>query len=159
MSYFDKYTTSLYGRRFGLQQMSSNLTGSGRSGEAPDFIVGAEDVRKVVSTAPTTSKNMPAYGVQNVPGTSAASSAVYTLDPPIPGVMVCLNFNSSANSPVYVKTANGETIISSQGTTMSVVKSTNAIAAGIVCLMGVSTSQFSAMAGYSTATIAFSTTT
>jgi len=150
---------SLFGRRFGIQQMSSNVSGSGRTGEIPDFLIGPESLRVVVSTAATTSKNLAAYGVQNIIGTSAASSSVYTLDPPIPGVAVFLNFNTSANMPSYVKTANGETIVSSQGTTMSVIKSTGSGAAGLLMLMGVTTATWAALGGISTGTFAFSTTT
>lgn len=158
MSYGNNIITSLFGRRLGLQPMSSAASGSGRTGETPDFLIGAEAVRMGVNAA-TTARNLPAYGVSNIAGTSALSSSVYTLDPPIPGVPVYLNFNSSANAPAYVKTANGETIVSSQGTTFSVIKSTNGAANGVLGLIGISTSVWGALSGISSATFALSTTT
>lgn len=158
MSYGINIITSIFGRRLGLQPMSSAQSGSGRSGETPDFLVGPESLRMGITTG-TTARNLPAYGVSNVGGTSASSSAVYTLDPPIPGVPVYLNFNSSGNGPSYVKTANGELITSSQGTTFSVIKSTNGAANGVLGLIGVSTSVYAALSGLSTATFSLSTTT
>lgn len=158
MSYGSNIITSLFGRRLGLQPLSSAASGSGRAGEVPDMLVGPESLRMGVN-AGSTARNLPAYGVSNLSGTSAASSSVYTLDPPIPGVEVYLNFNSSANSPTYVKTANGETIISSQGTTFSVIKSTNGAANGVLHLIGITTAVWSAVCGVSTATFALSTTT
>lgn len=158
MAHADKYTTSIFGRRLGLQTMSTNVTGSGRSGSNPDFVVGAEDVRKAV-TSGTTSTNLPAYGINRVNGTSAASSAVYTLDPPIPGVSCVLSFENTSQGPIYVKTANGETIVSTQGTTFSVVKSTNNTV-GAIHLIGVTTAVWQlANVGLSTASFALSTTT
>jgi len=154
----NRLVTTIFGRRLGLTPLSSAQSGSGRNGEIPDLLVGPEALQNGIN-AGTTSRNLPAYGVNNISGTSAASSSVYTLDPPIPGVPVFLNFTSSANSPYYVKTANGETIVSSQGTTFSVIKSTNGAANGILGLMGITTSIWAAISGVSTATFALSTTT
>lgn len=154
----NRLVTTIFGRRLGLTPLSSAQSGSGRAGEVPDLLVGPEVLQNGIN-AGSTARNLPAYGVSNISGTSAASSSVYTLDPPIPGVMAWLNFNSSANAPAYVKTANGETIVSSQGTTMSVIKSTNGAANGLLGLMGITTSVWSALAGLSSATFAFSTTT
>lgn len=155
MAYYDKYDTSLYGRRMGLQQGSSNVTGSGRTGERPDFIVGVEDIRKRVSTAETTSKNLRAFGLSML--TSSVSSGVYTLDPPIPGVGKRIT-NQTTGATWYVKTANGETFLSSQGTTFSVLKSTQNVA-GTLELFGVTTAIWAVNAGLSTATFVLSTTT
>ena len=155
MAFYDKYDTSLYGRRFGMQQGSSSVTGSGRTGERPDFLVGAEDIRKRVSTAETTSSNLPAYGISML--TSAASSGVYTLDPPIPGVQKWIT-NQTTGATWYVKTANGETFQSSQGTTFSVLKSTQNVA-GSLHLVGLTTAIWGVQTGLSTATFVLSTTT
>lgn len=155
MAYYDKYDTSLYGRRLGLQSGSSNVFGSGRTGERPDFLVGAEDIRKRVSTAETTSLNLPAYGISML--TSAVSSGVYTLDPPVPGVQKWIA-NQTTGATWYVKTANGETFQSSQGTTFSVLKSTQNVA-GTLQLVGLTTSIWGVQTGLSTATFALSTTT
>lgn len=156
MAWASNIITSLFGRRFGLQLMTTPQTG----GRLPaDFLVGAEQVRMGVTTAESTGTNALAYGVSFFPGTSASSSAVYTLDPPIPGVMKVLNFNSTSQGPIYVKTANGETFNSTQGTTFSIVKSTgNQV--GSILLMGLTTATWGLFApGLSTATFALSTTT
>lgn len=159
MSWANLITTTLFGRRLGLQAMTSSVTGTGVAGRAPDFLTGAEQVRMGVTTAETTSVNAPAYGVSFFPGTSAASSAVYTLDPPIPGVQKFLNFNSTSQGPIYVKTANGETFNSTQGTTFSIIKSTNN-QVGVLHLIGLTTATWGlSAAGLSTATFALSTTT
>lgn len=152
----NRITTSIFGRRFGLQVMSSGITGSGRG--PSEFLVGPDGMRSAVTTAESTGSNIPAYGFSFVPGTSAASSAVYTLDPPIPGVMKVLNFNNTSQGPIYVKTANGETFNSTQGTTFSVLKSTgNQV--GTVLLFGLTTGTWGMAPGLSTATFALSTTT
>lgn len=157
MAYGDKYDTSIFGRRLGLQRGSTNVTGSGRSGRTPDFLVGPEDIRKDV-TSGSTGTNLPAFGFNRVSGTSAASSAVYTLDPPIPGVACVLHFDNTSQGPIYVKSANGETFVSTQGTTFSVLKSTNN-QVGSVMLFGITTAVWGMAPGLSTATFALSTTT
>lgn len=158
MGYFTNgFFTSIFGRRFGLLSMTSPQTGSARGTRS--YLVGdAEDVRRTVA-ADTTGTNLAPDGVSRVNGTSAASSAVYTLDPPIPGVTKYLSFESTSQGPIYVKTANGETFISTQGTTFSVIKSTNNTV-GMVGLLGVTTAVWQMLnTGLSTGTFALSTTT
>lgn len=156
MAFQNFITTSLFGRRLGLQTHTTPQSG-GRV--AFESLVGAETVRQSVTTAESTGTNLTAFGVSFVPGTSAASSAVYTLDPPVPGVMKVLNFNNTSQGPIYVKTANGETFNSTQGTTFSVIKSTNN-QVGALLLMGLTTGTWGLFAaGLSTATFALSTST
>lgn len=158
MSWANFITTTLFGRRLGLQTMSTSQSGSAVVGRSADLLVGAEQVKMGVTTAESTATAAPAYGVSFFPGTSAASSAVYSLDPPIPGVMKYLVFNSTSQGPIYVKTANGETIVSTQGTTFSIVKSTgNQV--GVLPLVGLTTAIWGTIPGLSTATFALSTTT
>lgn len=156
MAFPNFITTSLFGRRLGLQNHTTAQSG----GRVPfDSLVGAEAVRSGVSTAESTGTNMAPYGVSFVPGTSAGSSAVYTLDPPVPGIFKVLNFNSTSQGPIYVKTANGETFNSTQGTTFSVIKSTNN-QVGALMLVGLTTATWGLFAaGLSTATFALSTST
>ena len=150
MAFGNNITTSLFGRRFGLQAMSSAQTG----GSADEFLVGPDALRSGVTTAETTATNLEAHGIS---GVGAASSGVYTLSPPIPGMTKQLAFTSTANT-AYVKTANGETFLSSQGTTFSVIKSTQLVA-GVLNLVGITTGVWGVQAGLSTATFALSTTT
>lgn len=119
MAYGNKIGTSIHGRRLGLQRMTSAETGGSR-GNA-EFLVGPDALRMEVTTAETTSTNLKPHGVHVLPGTSAGSSAVYTLDPPIPGVRVVIA-GSTDNGPVYAKTANSETILSTLGSTHTTVK-------------------------------------
>jgi len=127
---------SLYGRRVGLLPMTSAATGTGKTGlGAVDFLVGPEDFRRGVTTAETTGVNVPAWGVSFIGGTSAGSSSVYVLDPPIPGVSKTLVFNTTANG-VYVKTLNSETFLTTQGSSFTVIKST---AGGVIHMFGATT--------------------
>ncbi len=127
---------SLFGRQFGLNLMSTQITG----GRLPTgFLAGhdAEQVRMGVTTNETTGTNLLAYGVSFVNGTSAASSSVYVLDPPIPGVRKTIVF-SSANTPQYVKTLNGETFRTSADSTIAtVIEST--LTGAVVDLIGLTT--------------------
>lgn len=134
MAYEGFITKSLYGRQCALQQMSTSATGSGRAGLNPTFIIGSEDIRKASTTNDTTGVNLVAYGQSYLQGTSASSSSVYVLDPPIPGVHKVLAFNVT-NQPMYVKTANGEVFLTSAGSTFTVLKG----AAGVIDLIGITT--------------------
>lgn len=119
MAYNSNITTSLRGRRFGLQIMSTNQTGSARGPH--EYLVGPEALRLGVSTAPTTSTNLRPHGISILPGTSAGSSSVYTLDPPIPGVDKTI-MGTTANGPFIIKTANSETIHTTAGTSFTTVE-------------------------------------
>lgn len=133
MPYGPQILTSIYGRRLGLQNFSTGQSG----GRLPaEFLVGPEDIRRGVTTAETTAANVTAYGVSYLPGTSAASSAVYTLDPPIPGVRKTV-IGSSNNGPVYLKTANSEIIETTVGTTFTTIKVSSV--GGTFELVGVTT--------------------
>ena len=133
MAFANKILTSLHGRRFGLQRMTTAETG-GRA--AAEFLVGPEALRKGVSTAETTATNLQAFGFSHVKGTSADSSSVFVLDPPIPGVIKTLFFPSTGNTACYVKTANAETIQTTLGSSQTTIKST---IGGVCQLIGVTT--------------------
>jgi hypothetical protein len=134
--------------------MSTTVTG-GSNGDA-EFLVGAEDIRKVATTSASTGTNIDPYGIQYVPSTSAGSSAVYTLDPPIPGVSVTLY--GSTDGPVYVKTANSETIIG--GTLGSSATTVKGSSLGFAfTLTGLTTAKWAATFGGSTGMFTLSTST
>ena len=134
MAYNAKITTSKHGRRLGLQAMSSAEYGGSYGRQ--EFLVGPESLRETVSTADTTSTNVRAFGITALSGTSVASTPVYTLDPPIPGVEKVVHFLST-NSALYLKTANGEYIYgSSLGSSATCIISSGG---GSVKLVGVST--------------------
>lgn len=145
--YGNKITTSIHGRRLGLQTMSTGETGGSRG--PVEFLVGPEDIRKGVTTGESTGTNLPAWGVSSVFGTSVASTPVYTLDPPIPGVLKTIRF-ASTDSDIYVKMASGVTIAgTSLGTTIcTVIKSSGG---GNMQLMGLTTALYGALEQSSTA--------
>ena len=133
MAFRNKILTSLHGRRFGLQRMTTAETGGADDAE---FLVGPEALRMGVTTAETTAANLQAFGVSQVRGSSADSSSVFTLDPPIPGVTKTLHFPSTGNTACYVKTANSETIQTTLGSSQTTIKST---IGGVCQLIGITT--------------------
>lgn len=136
MSYEGKIVTSVHGRRLGLQNMSTVESGGSRG--PINLLVGPEALRAGVTTAETTNTNLQPFGASKLVSSSAASSQVYTLDPPIPGVKkVILN---STDAVAYVKTANNETIVSSKGSTMSVI--TMPVGGAACILEGFTTAQW-----------------
>ena len=142
--YGNNITTSIFGRRLGLQAMSSAQTGSANG--VREYLVGPVDNRVSLSTADTTSTPTPPDGVSYLFGTSVASTPVYTLDPPIPGVKKVIVFGST-DSALYIKTKNAEPIAgTSLGNTgagaATVVRSSGG---GCVELMGLTTGLWMAM--------------
>lgn len=117
MAFHTKYTTSVHGRRLGLQRMTTPETGGAKPA---DFLVGPEAVREGVTTAESTGTDLKAYGVSFLPGTSAGSSSVYIIEPPIPGVRKTVIF-TSGTTPNYLKTKNGETFRTSADSTVATV--------------------------------------
>lgn len=124
MGFADKVLTSIHGRVLGIQALSSAESGSGRGTQR--FIAGeVADIRREVSTAETTSLNLKAHGVSHFGTTSTGtgSSAVYHLDPPIPGVKKTIVLSCGASDgPIYIATVSSETIESSAGSTYTVIK-------------------------------------
>lgn len=116
MGFADKMNTSVHGRSLGIQRMSTAETG----GTNPaSFLVGTIQALRGFATtaAETTAATIRAYGVSQL---STQSSGVHTLDPPIPGTEKILW--SSGGSTVYVKTANGESLESSRGSSFNTMK-------------------------------------
>lgn len=142
MPFNNSILTSIYGRRLGLMPLSSGQSGSSRG--PMEFLVGPDDFRAETTTADTTGVNLKPAGEARLNGTSVASSAVYVLDPPIPGVRKVLAVGSSANGPMYVKTANGETLNFAGTTTIAAGSSftTLKLVQGAIELRGGTTGQW-----------------
>jgi hypothetical protein len=153
MSYGDKVLTSIHGRRLGLQQVTSGVMGTSKKA---DLLVGAEALRAGVTTAETTAINLAAWGVSRL--TTAVSSGVYTLDPPIPGVEKTIIFDTTGTNPIYVKTADGEYIHTTQGTTYTTISSSQG-ARSALCMIGVSTSEYAVLGPLSSGYLKASATT
>lgn len=129
MPYNNKVITSIHGRRLGIQRLSS--AESGGSDGTVEYLVGPEAFRVGTSTAETTAANVSAFGASLLMETSAASSSVYTIDPPVPGVSKTLYMSSGT----WVKTG-GAVFYSSAGTTHTTLNSSNKT---VFTLMGVTT--------------------
>jgi len=133
MAYSNNITMSLHGLRLGLQMLTTARHG-GRV--AHEYLVGPEAFRLGVTTNESTGTNILPHGISHVVGTSADSSSVFTLDPPVPGVEKVLYFNSTGNTACYVKTKNSETIHTTIGSSHTTIKST---IGGMCRLVGVTT--------------------
>lgn len=116
MAFNDKFTTSVRGRRLGLQIMSTVQTGGTRGPN--EFLVGPDSFRSLVSTAETTSTNIRSHGMSYLPASSVGSSQVFTLDPPIPGVSKTVYNSTTATA--FIKT--GVLILSTAGSTQAVIQ-------------------------------------
>lgn len=133
MNYGDKIITSLYGRRVGLQTISTAISGARK---VLEYLVGPDQLRNPATTAETTATNLLPHGVSAMTGSTAASSSVYTIDPPVPGVLKYVTLGDTANGPIYLKTKNGETFLSTLGTSFNTIKTS---AGGCFALIGVTT--------------------
>lgn len=154
MAHNDKITVSKHGRRLGLEIQSSAFSGGSRGPQ--EYLVGPQSLRVDASTAETTSVNLYPFGISVL--TTAVSSGVYTLDPPVPGVNKQLVFHTTGSNPIYVKTANGETIHSTQGTTPTVLASSQTAYAAVT-LIPISTAAWAASGSLSSAYLRAAETT
>lgn len=150
MGFATKMTRSLHGREIGMQILSSAESGGGNGIQR--YVVGTfGDVRVTVQTE-TTSANALPYGYSVA---STGSSAVHTIDPPVPGVSKIIA--SSGGSTTYFKTANSETLESSRGSSFTTVKFQQI---GFVELLGLTTARWLIRGSIdSTAVAALTTTT
>lgn len=123
-NFASKINRSIRGRDLGFQDLSSAESGSGNGTQR--FLAGTViGVRVDVTTAETTSANVKAHGLSQFGTTSTGtgSSAVYTLDPPIPGITKTIVLSCGASDgPIYIKTANSETIESTAGSSFTTMK-------------------------------------
>ncbi len=163
MPYQTFITTTLFGRRFGLQTMTTNQSGAGLAGRQPEFLVGPEDIRKEVTTADSTATSLKAWGNSVLStGLSADATAVFRLDPPIPGVEKTIVWLSttigtmSAKIFATISTGNGGGFQTSGGSSFSCVASS---AGAVLRLIGLTTSLYGVVNGTTASGFTFSTTT
>lgn len=155
MAYSTAIHESIRGRNLGFEFISSGKHGSTQAGR---FIVGAESYREHHSSAETTGTNLKAYGHSVL--TTVGSSAVFILDPPIPGVEKTVTFHTTLTNPIYLKASSSSVnFLSSQGTTaFPVLVSSQGIYATLR-LMALSTGAWAILGGVSTAVIRAAATT
>ena len=152
MAYNDKITTTKHGRRLGLQLLSS--AASGGSGFT-DYLVGPDAFRVVSSTADTTATDIRPFGLHYLNTSSAGSSQVYTIEPPVPGVH-CSIWGGTA-SEVFLKTKNSETFVTSGGSSFTTI---NPSSLGFVInLVGLTTAVWGVSNGATAAGHAYTTST
>jgi len=163
MAYQDKITTTIFGRRLGLQQLSSSQSGTGVAGRLPDLLVGAEAVRGAATTNDSTASSMTPYGVSYLTtGLSADATAVFRLDPPIPGVEKTIVWASTTvgtmGSKIFatISTGGGAGFQTSNGSSFTCVASSNG---NVLRLMGVTTGLYAVINGTTASGFAFPTTT
>jgi acetylglutamate synthase len=160
MSWTDKITTTIFGRRLGLQTFSTAQSGAS-AGRTFDVLVGAEAVRPYVSSAETTSTNMPAFGVSFLTTTSTTNS-VYTLDPPISGVekTIVIGSTNTATNMISVRTSTGATVCftSSNGSTLCVIASSGG-SQSVIRLVGINSTQWASVGLTTSAGFSLTTST
>ena len=146
MPYGNNILTSIYGRRLGLQPFSTAQSGAAINAE---FIVGPDDIRRGLTTNESTGTAMAPAGISVLVGTSAASTPVFTMSPPIPGVKKTIVFGST-DSALYAKCASGCAIA---GTSLASTGATaiRSSGGGAMELMGITTAQHHALGISSTA--------
>lgn len=130
------------GRQLGLQFLFTAASGAATAnGPKYDLLTGPDAMRQETTTANTTAANLKALGTASLNGTSVASSAVYTLDPPIPGIRKTIALASTANGPIYIKNANSEVLVTTGGSSFTVSK----ITAGVLELQGLTTASWAVL--------------
>ena len=134
MPYGNVILTSIYGRRLGLQPISTGQSGGSKPIET---LIGPDAFREGVTTNESTGTPANPAGISYFVGTSAASTPVYQLSPPIPGVSKRAFFGST-DSAIYVKAASGCSFAGTSlgNTGATVIRSSGG---GYVDLMGMST--------------------
>jgi len=165
MSWANRITTSIFGSRVGLQNISTNVSGSLQTGRTFDVLAGAEAVRAGVSTADSTAANtsLAPFGVSLLTtGLSADTTAVFRLDPPIPGVEKTIVWGSTTigtmGSKIWVtnSTGGGAGMQTSAGSSFTCVASS---AGAVLRLVGITTALWGVVNGTTAAGFSYSTTT
>lgn len=159
MAWKNLITTSLFGRRFGLQTLSSASNG-GSYGEI-DVLVGPEALKPYSSSAETTSANLRAYGVSILTTGAGSTNTKYVLDPPIPGVekTIVIASTNTATNMITVQTSTGATICftSSNGSTLCSISSSGGSQYAFK-LVGINSTQWASV-GLTTSVFGLSTST
>ena len=153
-------TTTLFGRRLGLQSMSSAV--SGGSNGPTDLLVGPDAFRDYCSTSETTGTNLKAYGTSVLTtGAGGSTNTLYKLDPPIAGVgkTIVIASTNTATNMITVQTSTGATICytSSNGSTFCTISSSGGSQAAFR-LTGINSTQWGSL-NLTTSAFALSTTT
>lgn len=163
MPYNGNITTSIFGRRLGLQAMSSSQTGTSQSERRPEFVVGPEDIRKEVTSADSTGTSLKAWGMSVLStGLISDATAVFRLDPPIPGVEKTIVWRSTTIGTMSAKvwvtgsTGGAEGFQTSGGSSFTCLASS---AGAVLRLIGLTTALWGVVNGTTASGFSYSTTT
>ena len=151
--------TSIYGRRLGLAQLSTSQSG-GTKGQI-DLLQGFDDVCLPISSAESTAIPMDAGGISYLVGTSVASTVVFQIAPPIPGVRKQIFFGST-DSAIYVRPSVATHAFAGSSLGATACGAIRSSGGGMVELMGLSTSLYGVVGSVSSTavnTLAFQATT
>lgn len=163
MAYGNSILTTLFGRRLGLQSITTAQSGTGQAGRVPEFLVGAEDIRKEV-VSDTTGTQLKAWGLSalSTANITGGTTGVFRLDPPIPGVEKTIVWQSTSAAATSVKTfvtastGGAEVFQSTAGSSFTVIASS---VGAVLRLMGVTTAIWAVIAGSTGSGFTLSTTT
>lgn len=163
MAYGNSILTTLFGRRLGLQALTTAQTGTGQAGRVPEFLVGSEDIRKEV-VSDTTGTYLKAWGASllSTANITGGTTGVFRLDPPIPGVEKTIVWQSTGAAAASVKTfvtastGGAEVFQTTSGSTFTVIASS---VGAVLRLMGMTTAIWAVVSGTTGSGFTLSTTT
>lgn len=151
-------TTTIHGNRLGLVKPSSNATGGvvGQGIGGVEYAAGPDFLRHSGSSAASTGTDIRPWGYAYLPTSSAGSSQVYIVEPPIPGSPP-LTITGSTAAEVYLKTKNSETLITSGGSSFTVINPSSLGFA--ITLVAITTAVWAVINGSTAAGHAYTTST
>ena len=153
MPYNRKITTTVHGSRLGLVVPSTNETGGAGKLE---YVGGPDFFRQGGSTSDSTGTDLRPWGYHYLATSSAGSSQVYTIEPPIPGAGLVTIAGGTA-SEVYLKSKNSETFITSGGSSFTTI---NPSSLGFtIGLVAITTAVWGVLNGSTAAGHAYTTST
>lgn len=154
MYFATRLFTSVHGRRLGLTRESSAQHGGAGF---RDYLTGdvMDAIKPQTSSAASTGTDLKPFGAWFLPTSSAGSSQVYTIEPPIPGVPVTVMGGTA--SEVFLKSKNSEVFVTSGGSSFTVI---NPSSLGFTLhLVGMTTAMWGVINGSTAAGHAYTTST
>jgi|SRR3972149_6085296 len=138
LGFKDGYLTSLFGRRLGLQALSSGQTG----GKKMEFLVNPDALRQELVTE-TTGINLSAAGVSYLTtGGATTTNGFFVIDPPVPGVRKTIVWGSTntATNGLALWASTGTQFVTSATSAAQLTSSSNW--PGIIELIGITTAKW-----------------
>lgn len=166
MAYNNLINTSIFGRRLGLQKLSSAQSGGSYGFTevlvGPDAFRGAATTAEVAAPAASgVASNMRAMGISVIGGSTIGGTYTYPLDPPIPGLRKFIA-QSSTDAKVLIRLASSAlgsapNLLTSAGSTFNTI--TLSSQTGSVELIGLTTALWGIVNGSTLTGNSFTTST